>query len=108
MGYHKKYQVQCKTSIKICDSLQVLVYHVRLHSLAILGAPLIDVLSSLVRAHKADGLDGWVATDEVHRYTKIQMDNVNPLFICAALLRQNIRAQRPWIHRIKSTCLKHS
>lgn len=76
--------------------LGVLVYHVGLHSLAILGAPLIDVLSSLVGAHKADGLDGWMVTDEVYRYTEIQMENVNPLFSCKAeLLGQNIRAQVP-------------
>lgn len=84
------------------------MYHVGLHPLAILGAPLIDVLSSLVGAYKADGLNGWMVTDEVHRYTKIQMDNVNSLFVCAALLRQNVRAQRARIQRIKSACLKHS
>jgi len=44
-------------------------YHVGLHSLAILGTSLIDVLSRLVGSHKADGFDGWMVTDKVHRYT---------------------------------------
>lgn len=49
------------------------MYHVGLHSLAVLGPPLVDVLASRVGAHKADGFDGRMVTDEVHRYTKIQM-----------------------------------
>ena len=56
------------------------MYHVGLHSLAVLGSPLVDVLSGRVGAHKADGFDGRVVTDEVHRCTKIQTDTVNPLF----------------------------
>ena len=59
------------------------MYHVGLHSLAVLGAPLIDVLSSRVGAHKADGFDGRMVADEVHRYVKTKnriVDNVNLLF----------------------------
>lgn len=48
------------------------MYHVGLHSLAVLGPLLVDVLASRVGAHKADGFDGRMVTDEVHRYTKIQ------------------------------------
>lgn len=46
------------------------VYHVGLHPLAVLGTPLVDVLSGRIGAHEADGLDGWMVADEVHRYTK--------------------------------------
>ena len=59
------------------------MYHVGLHSLAVLGAPLVDVLSSLVGSDEADGFDGRIVTDEVHGYVKIQKDIVNSL-ICAA------------------------
>lgn len=48
------------------------VYHVGLHPLAVLGAPLVDVLSGRIGAHEADGLDGWMVADEVHRYTNTQ------------------------------------
>lgn len=42
--------------------------HVALHSFAIFGASLIDVLASLVGAYKTDGFDGRMVTDEVHSY----------------------------------------
>lgn len=42
--------------------------HVALHSLAIFGASLIDVLASLVGANETDGFDGRMVTDEVHSY----------------------------------------
>lgn len=42
--------------------------HVALHSLAIFGASLIDVLASLVGADETDGFDGGMVTDEVHSY----------------------------------------
>lgn len=44
-------------------------YHVGLHPLAVLGTPLVDVLAGRIGAHEADGLDGWMVADEVHRYT---------------------------------------
>jgi len=42
-------------------------YHVRLHSLAIGRAALIDVLAHSVSAHKRDGMHVRVVTDSVHR-----------------------------------------
>lgn len=60
------------------------MYHVGLHSLAVLGPPLVDVFPSRVGAHKADGFDGRMVTDEVHRYKKIQPDEINPLFFTSA------------------------
>lgn len=42
--------------------------HVALHSFAIFGASLIDILASLVGAYKTDGFDGRMVTDEVHSY----------------------------------------
>lgn len=47
-------------------------YHVGLHPLAVLGTPLVDVLAGRIGAHEADGLDGWMVADEVHRYTNRQ------------------------------------
>lgn len=41
-------------------------HHVGLHSLAIFRASLINILPSLIRANKADRLDGWIVTDEIH------------------------------------------
>lgn len=51
----------------------MLVYHVGLHSLAVLGATLVDVLSSLVGSNEADGFDGRMVADEVHGYTKTRI-----------------------------------
>lgn len=94
MGYHEKQ----------LEPHEGLVYHVGLHSLAVLGSPLVDVLSGRVGAHKADGFDGRVVTDEVHRCTKTQTDTVNPLFfICAATVRHKIRAERSRIEGFKSS-----
>lgn len=45
-------------------------HHVGLYSLAIFRSPLIDVLSGLVRAHKADRLDGRMITDEVDSWER--------------------------------------
>lgn len=42
--------------------------HVALHSFAIFGASLIDILASLVGAYETDGFDGRMVTDEVHSY----------------------------------------
>lgn len=55
------------------------LYHVGLHPLAVLGSALVDVLSSLVGAHEANGFNGWMVTDEVHRYEKINRVNPPPL-----------------------------
>lgn len=48
------------------------MYHVGLHSLAVLGASFIDVLSSLVGPHEADGFDGRMVTDKIHHYRQRQ------------------------------------
>ncbi len=88
--------------------LGALLYHVGLHSLAVLGSPLIDVLSSRIGAHKANSFNGWMVTDEVHSYTKIKNGYLKSFFfICAAPLRLNMRALRPQIQRFKSSCLQH-
>lgn len=47
-----------------------MLYHIGLHSLSVLGPTLVDVLPCRVGAHKADGFDGRMVTDEVHRYKK--------------------------------------
>lgn len=79
-------------------------YHVGLHSLAILWAPLVDVLSSLVGAHKTDGFDGRVVTDEVYRCTNKEKSQYF-LFFCVTPSGHNIRAL---IRRFKFSCFNNA
>lgn len=41
-------------------------HHVGLHSFAIFGAPLINVLARLIGANEADSLDGRMVTNKIH------------------------------------------
>lgn len=68
-------RVKCKFAGELSRSAGV--YHVGLHPLAVLGTPLVDVLSGRVGAHEADGLDGWMVADEVHSYK-----HTNITFFC--------------------------
>ena len=57
-------------------------HHVWLDPLAIFRAPLINILPGLIRANKADRLDGWMVTDEIHscgRKTVMEYINLNIL-----------------------------
>lgn len=56
-------------------------YHVGLHPLAVLGTSLVDVLAGRIGAHEADGLDGWMVADEVHRYTNTQTKTKKNIYI---------------------------
>lgn len=87
---------------------KVLPYHIGLHSLAVLGPPLVDVLPCRVGAHKADGLDGWVVTDEVHRYKKIQAGHVNLHPSPSAPRRYTIIIYEIFERTYSSSCLERS
>ena len=44
--------------------------HVRLHSFAVLGAPLVDVLARPVGTNKRDRLDVLVVADEIDTFVR--------------------------------------
>lgn len=62
--------------------------HVALHSFAIFGASLIDILASLVGAYKTDGFDGRMVTDEVHSYNSTW--GKSHIVICTQNLERNV------------------
>lgn len=116
LGYHGNYRVnsvqsfhswsKLAFSVKITVVLRVEVYHVGLHPLAILGPALVDVLSSLVGSHEADGFDGGMVTDEVHSCTK--HTNGYCKFSLVSSVRHpegSSQEHKGLAYRYKSTCL---
>ena len=76
-----------ESGVLVCvweDDAVVLCAHVRLHTLAVGAAPLVNVLAGSIAADKGDGTDVLVVADKVDAITSTFENVIKPVLILSA------------------------